>query len=255
MNEMKGVSIQALNTMFNNLSNACACVLWISSLSFSKQIYISENYKKIWGQDCSYLYEHPTAWSEIIIPEDYVRKMDNLEKRKQLDYDQNISLYRISKNGNEKQFINETAFPIYDQNNAPIAIAGFAESITENEWIKRVEELGSYNTNASKIKNDYLQILNNEFNLTTIQINKEKPQIERFIEKNKLICFEGMQIHFSRRELQCLFYLIQGCTAKQTGNLLFISARTVETYLDAIKRKTKLRTKFSIAGKLKVLLY
>jgi DNA-binding CsgD family transcriptional regulator len=37
------------------------------------------------------------------------------------------------------------------------------------------------------------------------------------------------------RQLECLFYLLRGKTAKQIGNLLKISSRTVEHYIEGVK--------------------
>jgi len=50
----------------------------------------------------------------------------------------------------------------------------------------------------------------------------------------------------SRREIECLQCLIDGLSAKETGALLFLSPRTVETYLNHIKDKLKCRTKRDI---------
>ncbi len=54
------------------------------------------------------------------------------------------------------------------------------------------------------------------------------------------------QHSFSRREIECLQCLIEGFSAKETGNKLFLSSRTVETYLDNIKYKLNCRTKREI---------
>ncbi len=46
---------------------------------------------------------------------------------------------------------------------------------------------------------------------------------------------EKKQIALSRREKQCAYYLVQGYTAKETADILNISSRTVEVYLDRLK--------------------
>jgi DNA-binding CsgD family transcriptional regulator len=50
----------------------------------------------------------------------------------------------------------------------------------------------------------------------------------------------------SRREIECLQCLIDGLSAKETGTKLFLSPRTVETYLNHIKDKLKCRNKRDI---------
>jgi len=55
---------------------------------------------------------------------------------------------------------------------------------------------------------------------------------------------------FTQRELECLFYLKRGLSAKQTAAILFISPRTVEFHLNGLKEKTQSRTKFELLSKL-----
>lgn len=56
-------------------------------------------------------------------------------------------------------------------------------------------------------------------------------------------------IKLTRREQECLKYLVQGKSAKQTANLLNLSPRTVEIYLDTLKSKLNCRTKLALVGK------
>jgi len=51
------------------------------------------------------------------------------------------------------------------------------------------------------------------------------------------------------RELECLFYLVRGKTAKQTASLLFISKRTVESHMVNIKSKLNCATKSDLIEK------
>lgn len=48
---------------------------------------------------------------------------------------------------------------------------------------------------------------------------------------------------FSERELECLFYLLRGYSAKEIAKHLLLSHRTVETYIERIKNKAGLVTK------------
>ena len=51
---------------------------------------------------------------------------------------------------------------------------------------------------------------------------------------------------FSKRQIECIQCLIDGMSAKETGSRLFLSQRTVETYLNYIKDKLNCRTKREI---------
>lgn len=46
------------------------------------------------------------------------------------------------------------------------------------------------------------------------------------------------EIQFTKRELQCLLCLLKGKSAQETADELFIDRRTVETYIDRLRRTT-----------------
>lgn len=48
---------------------------------------------------------------------------------------------------------------------------------------------------------------------------------------------------FSKRELEVVFCMLRGMSAKQTGDLIGLSKRTIETYVDNIKNKLGCSTK------------
>ncbi|MCK4608141.1 MAG: helix-turn-helix transcriptional regulator [Gammaproteobacteria bacterium] len=63
----------------------------------------------------------------------------------------------------------------------------------------------------------------------------------------------GSEYHHSyltKRELDCLYHLLRGQTAKGIGNALNLSRRTVEYYLDNIKGKLYCRTKSELIEKI-----
>lgn len=53
-------------------------------------------------------------------------------------------------------------------------------------------------------------------------------------------------LFFSAQELRCVFYLSQGKTAKEVARLMKLSPRTIEHYIDNIRRKTGYRRKVEI---------
>jgi len=50
----------------------------------------------------------------------------------------------------------------------------------------------------------------------------------------------------TKREAQCLFYLLHGKTAKQTARRIHLATKTVEMYLDTLKQKTRSETKLKL---------
>ena len=45
------------------------------------------------------------------------------------------------------------------------------------------------------------------------------------------------------RQLDCLYYLVQGMTIRQIGEVMQLSARTVEHYLEAVKSKLQCKSR------------
>lgn len=50
-------------------------------------------------------------------------------------------------------------------------------------------------------------------------------------------------IYYSKREVECILWYVRGKSARNIGNILGISQRTVEQYLASIKRKMNVKTK------------
>lgn len=61
----------------------------------------------------------------------------------------------------------------------------------------------------------------------------------------------GDDIKLSRREIDCVKYLLQGKTAPEIAQIINISVRTAESYIDNIKIKLNCRTKQELVDRLK----
>ena len=64
---------------------------------------------------------------------------------------------------------------------------------------------------------------------------------------------EFSEVYLTQREAECMKYLVQGYTFKETGTALSLSARTIEFYVKNIKKKMKLRKKSELIGALKAI--
>lgn len=85
-----------------------------------------------------------------------------------------------------------------------------------------------------------------------IRINEKQKtfSLDEVIKNRSVIRFENEVIKLTKREIQCLYYMLQGKSAKETGEVLFISHRTVETYINQLKRKFKCHTKLELLSKI-----
>jgi DNA-binding CsgD family transcriptional regulator len=55
--------------------------------------------------------------------------------------------------------------------------------------------------------------------------------------------------YYSKREMEVLSYIVTGKSAREIGNLLALSVRTVENYIANIKQKADCKTKVDLVLK------
>lgn len=60
---------------------------------------------------------------------------------------------------------------------------------------------------------------------------------------------DGTPVFLTQREVECLYFLIHGKTAKQCAIELGLSYRTVESHLQRTKMKLMCQTKYQLAAK------
>lgn len=63
-------------------------------------------------------------------------------------------------------------------------------------------------------------------------------------------CFSKPRTYFSKREKECIQFLLMGMTAKEIAKKLQLSHRTVESYLENIKYKTECPSKSQLISKI-----
>ncbi len=245
------MSPQALSALFAWISNHNDGVFWIKTLE-GKQLYVGEEFETIWERPCNILYEAPTAWLDTLLPDDQKNISQKLLIRKS-----NTStlideaLFRIHVPGDNIKYIRDCCVKLYDPEGKLRALAGIGQSLSVAEWenlytsYTTQAKAHTYSNNQMKLKGIIDSVLQQELNLTA-----EPPPLSN--SNSYYVLANENQLHLSRREFQCLFYLAAGKSAKQTGSLLFLSQRTVETYLEAIKRKLNCRTKLEILSKIDI---
>lgn len=111
-------------------------VFWLSNADATQILYISPNYRVIWGRDPEAVYENPRDWTDAIHEEDrgHVRSLLAPER---LQEGSVTAEFRIRRPDGEVRWISARGFPIRNENGESYRLAGIAEDITER---KRVEE-------------------------------------------------------------------------------------------------------------------
>ena len=70
----------------------------------------------------------------------------------------------------------------------------------------------------------------------------------------KLKCYwSNSQVHFSKREIETIYHLLNGRTAKLSAIKMGISHRTIESYIEKIKQKLGCQYKRDIFSKIDTL--
>ncbi len=249
---MATLDIESLDLLFNCLGGLTSTVCWVRNADYSQQLYVSESFENIYGLSCEQLYNHPNTWSDAINGPDRKNILSRLSQRvtNQLNHieDNSPILYEFENSNNEHKFIKNSCIPLRDTNGSTLAFMGLSESVSESEWTKMKN--GSENDllfKANKLVSDLNLLITKHLIQDPIITAKALPQPNASSLGNNVLISQ-----LSRRERECLALLLKGNSAKQTGRALNLSPRTIESYIEAIKRKFDCRTKLEILGKLQV---
>ena len=108
--------------------------------------------------------------------------------------------------------------------------------------ISKGEHMHYWNAVKNEFVNRYAR--NYPFFYTTVkyEYEDEKPQSNSIERKTYTFCPEK-KLYLTQREADCIYFLAQGHTIKDTATELDLSPRTVEFYLQRIKIKFNQKTK------------
>jgi DNA-binding CsgD family transcriptional regulator len=74
--------------------------------------------------------------------------------------------------------------------------------------------------------------------------NTDKEKVKSFFDKLNIKSYQlSEDLNISKKEFECLFYLVQGKTLKEIGRLTGIPFRTSEFYVQNLKKKVKCKKK------------
>jgi diguanylate cyclase (GGDEF)-like protein/PAS domain S-box-containing protein len=125
--------IQKSEERFRQLAENIPDAFFIITADYSKTLYISPAYERIWGRPCSTVYENPLAWSDSIHPDD--RDRMRLESR----WDSGGSAtssefeYRVVRPDGVIRWVLARTFPVRAKDGVPARTIGVATDITERK--------------------------------------------------------------------------------------------------------------------------
>ncbi len=234
-------SNQTMNAIFSILSGLENIVCWMCTADYSKQLYLSQSFDKIWGRPRQVLYEDLKRWGEFILPEDMKKISSVMSHRSKEAQLCSTVKFRIIKPDGQNAWIKNTSYTLNNHEGNPIAILGVDENLTPELW----NEKSTSQPHLSMIS-DFAKVIEKELKLELVT-DSQAPQ--KIVIPNN-IQINNKSVHLTNREAECLQYLMEGKSAKETAYLMNISKRTVDTYLDNLRMKTSCRTKIILLGKL-----
>lgn len=255
---MKKIDLNALDALFGYL-NKPNNVFWMRDKTYKKQLYISPSFERIWETSCTSMYEDKEAVlikSTLLPNEDSSRDWIELDCVKEdigagqaeepaMPLENGELLIKIKTPRGTQRFIQDSHFLLVDQDGNHLGFAGVAEELTQEEWYAKYYAKKSelIKPGDDLFKKHLFDLLKKEAGISS-NLNKVENVIPLYAfrqQRNELV--------FTQRESECIHYLRQGNSAKQTGALLFISARTVEFHLNNARIKAQCRSKLELLAK------
>lgn len=236
---------QALNAILLPILDANDIILWLSASDFTAHHYLNSAYEKLWGRPPEHHLEYKVPWINTIKAKEQKRILQALDYRVSQKDSSHVMVYQVQRTDNKTVFIKDVCFSLYDNQNQKIN-AGTACAINETEYEEALITSPDQEFTELQLYKDLSKIFMDEFCLDTNRKREDKLNDIQNWSSTKKISTEYGMMAISKREMQCLFYLFHGYTAKATGEFLFISSRTVEAHLNSIRNKLNLRNKLEL---------
>lgn len=212
------LNIDSWCALFADQISSSNNVFWLNSLDYQDHTFISPAFETIWGIHPEKLYQNSVRFSDFM-DNDPNNQFKQYCVGRHNDHESGYVLYNIRSADGKQKLIRDRYMTLYNESGEPIAAAGVAIDISHNaDLANDIKVLKSVDEQHQAIQNQYTNILSERLKLLSPPPTNALPIL-------------------SNREKQCAHLLIQGKTAQQTANELFISKRTVERHLENIKIK------------------
>lgn len=256
-NDIVNIAAQDLASLFQaQVADQDSLVSWIRTVDYKTQLYIDKNFENVWSRSCELIINNPFTFNDFLLAEDHEDVVTQISSRNK-QYESGEVIFRIVRPDGELRWIKDTTYYLFDKHNTAYSVVGIAESINPDRWhaIRQQHKLGKQTiSEPSAFEAALIDLLKNTNRFSSKRHQEEDDDIPESLDGLFNFYLNGKTITLSKRETDCLRCLITGMTAKETAKTLCISPRTVETYLDNMKSKTKSANKFELISKLKKLI-
>lgn len=253
---MYNISDKGINLLINNVEQQKDKFFWVRSADFQQQLYISNGFEKVWRQANDKLFEHPLSFVDAVIKEDNRDILKTFEQRvlgNQAEREQTL-LARIRAADQSIVHWRDSCFCLCDTYGNIVGVAGIGEVINESEWYQDLEGKVDEPSSLELIKHsEYSRYVFDEAVVSPI-INQVEIPCRRVKSRYYVLLSPYGEAALSRREIQCVYFLLAGMTAKQTARELKLSPRVIEEYLNNTRVKLHCKSKMEIGKRIKHLI-
>jgi PAS domain S-box-containing protein len=146
---------------FRQLAGGINQVFWLYDLAQARVVYVSPAYERIWGRAGAGLLANPQDWLDGVHPDDRERAgVRSGTQGKDGSFDQ---VYRVVRPDGTERWVHDRGFPVRDEQDRVISIAGLAEDITDQRKLEaqflRAQRMESIGTLAGGIAHDLNNVL------------------------------------------------------------------------------------------------
>lgn len=243
---MKELTIDVFKCLFDHLENTPGTLIWIRSIDYLRQLYLSPSFENVWEIPSEIFYENKDAWETTLIPDEKQILLNEVHRRihQTEEVDESVLFYQIRTPNIEKKYIKDEAFILTTADGEPVANIGIAKELPFQQWYEEknyyLDKMG--NNVEQNLKKYLFEIIKNELKLN-VSKNKSNLNDKKTFNPN-LIGYE-----ITDRESECLDHLVTGKTAKETAKIMDISPRTVEFHINNIKEKMGVKSKLELISK------
>jgi DNA-binding CsgD family transcriptional regulator len=252
MNPFLKLTPQSFAMIFSMINNNEDRVIYVVDPTYQTNYYLTPSFVNVWDRPLNLLYDDMSAWASTVVEEDYMTvstDMSAQEARGVIPL--NNMCYRIFQPNGQLRWLTCNSFPLYNDENECVAVIGIVDNVEQEKYIHLLDEKNKISNNDKKQSKELSDILIKELAVSGIKQPKTPgiPFDGKPVRKKISIQSNLGTIILSVREAQCLHCLKQGMTAKETGERLFISRRTVEAYLETVKAKFQCTNKYQLIHK------
>ena len=182
-------NLTASEENFRQLAENIRETFWLNDPETHQFIYASPAFEEMWGIPCETLYDDRYKFLESIHPDDrdnvYQLYHEITEKRVEMDIE-----HRIILPNQEERWIHTRAYPVYDEQNEFIRIAGISEDISE-----RVESMRLLLHSRDRLRRaeQVSQSGNWEFNLQTGMVHASRGARQIYGLENRVWTIDQIQ--------------------------------------------------------------